>query len=496
MPAQLTTKAQVNGYRFLLRRLDHALVRRDVRMLHDPMRSQSRSMMVGAVLGVLVIAGAVILAFLRPQGAVGDSLIVMGKDSGALYVVVEEDGKQVLHPVLNLASARLIAGSNEAPNSVKDKKLASMPRGPMLGIPGAPAALPGSAQGNRSEWTLCDTVQLSITGSAASATGVNTSVVAGTPELSERIRQVRPDEGVLVKRDNKTYLIYEGKRAEVDPGNSVMSRTLNLGAYRPRPVGTGMLSAANAVPPLIAPDIPEAGRAGPGRLAEVPVGGVISVASIGQGDVPELYLVLADGVQKISSFAAEVIRTANSQGMSQIKSMPPDVLTGLPFIHTVPVDHFPTTAPKILSAEDAPVSCISWSKTQPASDAAEGSADRAVVSLLAGSRTPIPESATPVNLATSDGLGDRVDTAYIRPSSGEFVHITGMDPGSPRRGSLFYVTDNGVRYGIPDVDTAILLGLGDSPRLAPWAIVGQLVPGATLSAKEALVAHDVLPTGF
>ncbi|MBF6247361.1 type VII secretion protein EccB, partial [Nocardia elegans] len=40
MPAQLTTKAQVNGYRFLLRRLDHALVRRDVRMLHDPMRSQ------------------------------------------------------------------------------------------------------------------------------------------------------------------------------------------------------------------------------------------------------------------------------------------------------------------------------------------------------------------------------------------------------------------------------------------------------------------------
>ncbi|WP_280228711.1 type VII secretion protein EccB, partial [Nocardia cyriacigeorgica] len=48
MPAQLTTRQQVNGYRFLLRRLDHALVRRDVRMLHDPMRSQLRSLLVGA----------------------------------------------------------------------------------------------------------------------------------------------------------------------------------------------------------------------------------------------------------------------------------------------------------------------------------------------------------------------------------------------------------------------------------------------------------------
>ncbi|MFD6107562.1 type VII secretion protein EccB, partial [Nocardia salmonicida] len=102
MPAQLTTKAQVNGYRFLLRRLDHALVRRDVRMLHDPMKSQSRSLMVGAVLGLIIVAGAAILGFLKPQGAIGDALIVTGKQSGAMYVVVEaKEGEKTLHPVLN-----------------------------------------------------------------------------------------------------------------------------------------------------------------------------------------------------------------------------------------------------------------------------------------------------------------------------------------------------------------------------------------------------------
>lgn len=495
MPAQLTTKAQVNGYRFLLRRLDHALVRRDVRMLHDPMRSQARSLMVGAVLGLLVVAGAAIMAFLRPQGAIGDSLIVMGKDSGALYVVVQSDsGERRLHPVLNLASARLISGSSESPHSVKDSKLAGEARGPLLGIPGAPSALPGSAQGDRSDWSICDTVELSITGSAASASGVATTVIAGRPQVSERIRELGEDEAVLVRRGTQTYLLYDGKRAALDPADSIMARALDLSGHRSRPVGAGLLDAAAAVPPLAAPEIPESGTPGPGRLSEVPVGGVISVGGAGAG-AGDLYVVLAQGVQRVSAFTAEVIRTANSQGMSQIKTMPPDVLSGIPQVTVLPVDHFPATAPRLVSAEDAPVTCLAWGKTDPTRDStAEGSADRATVTLLAGTRTPRPESAGPVTLATADGTGDRVDTAFLRPSSGEFVQMTGMDPGSPRRGSLFYIADNGIRYGIPDMDTAAVLGLDAEPRLAPWAIVGQLVPGPTLSVADALVQHDVLPT--
>ncbi|NEW52696.1 type VII secretion protein EccB [Nocardia cyriacigeorgica] len=495
MPAPLTTRQQVNGYRFLLRRLDHALVRRDVRMLHDPMRSQLRSLLVGAVLGLLVVAGAAILAFIRPQGAIGDAKIVMGKDSGALYVVVaDNDGGNTLHPVLNLASARLISGSSESPASVKDDKLADMPRGPLLGIPGAPSALPGSAQGTSSEWSLCDTVELSITGSAASASGVDTAVLAARPDLSERIRRADPDEAVLVRRSDRTYLIYEGKRAQVDPENSAIARALSLSGERPRPAGAGLLGAATPVPPIAVPEIPNAGKPGPGALSDIPVGGVISVAATGRGERAELYVVLADGVQHISDFTADVIRTANSQGMSQIETVPPDALTGIAVLSQLPVDHFPAAAPTILSAEDAPVTCVSWSKTEQSdADAVDGPTDRASAALLVGARLPLPEGAQPVSLATADGSGDRVDQAYLRPSSGEFVHVTGMEPGSPRRGSLFYIADNGIRYGVPDIDTAMVLGLGDAPALAPWAIVGQLVPGPTLASTDALTRHDVLP---
>ncbi|WP_327101007.1 type VII secretion protein EccB [Nocardia vinacea] len=500
MPAQLTTKAQVNGYRFLLRRLDHALVRRDVRMLHDPMRSQLRSMLVGAILGVLVVAGAAILAFLRPQGSIGDANIVIGKDSGALYVVVAEsedkkDDKR-LHPVLNLASARLISGSDESPKSVKDSKLSSMPRGPMLGIPGAPAALPGSMQGGRSDWSLCETVQLSITGSAAAATGVETAVFAGKPQLDERIRTMAPSDALLVRRTDKLYLIYDGKRAEVEPDDSVIARSLGLPGHRPRPVGTGLLDVAIAVPPLAAPDIPRSGEPGPGKLSDVPIGGVVAIGGTGHTDRAQLYVVLADGVQPISDFTAQVIRAANSQGMREIKVVPPDALTNVPVLHELSVDHFPATTPKIVSAEDAPVTCVAWAKSaERGNDAAEGPADRAVVTLLAGTGLPLPDSAQPVPLATADGTGDRVDNVYIPPSSGEFVQVTGMEAGSLRRGPLFYVADNGIRYGIPDVAAAMVLGLGNSPRLAPQSIIAELVPGPTLSKNDALVQRDVIGTG-
>ena len=69
-----TTRWQVNGYRFLVRRMEHALVRRDVRMLHDPMRSQSRALAVGVVIASLGLAGCAALALFRPQDKIGDEL--------------------------------------------------------------------------------------------------------------------------------------------------------------------------------------------------------------------------------------------------------------------------------------------------------------------------------------------------------------------------------------------------------------------------------------
>ncbi|MFB7877986.1 type VII secretion protein EccB [Nocardia sp. NPDC056064] len=499
MPAQLTTKAQVNGYRFLLRRLDHALVRRDVRMLHDPMRSQSRSMMVGAVLGLIIVAGAAILGFLKPQGAIGDALIVTGKQSGAMYVVVEaKEGEKTLHPVLNLASARLIVGDAQTPKSVKDDKLGSLPRGPLLGIPGAPAAMPGSGQGASSQWTLCETTQLSASGSASGATGGTTTAIVGGLATGERIGVTADDDALLVRRDDKTYLVHRGTRAEIDPANSVVSRTLGLTDQQARPMGSAVLGATTQAPPLAVPTIDRAGEPGPGKLSNVPIGGIISVRGVRAADPETLYVVLADGVQRVSEFTADLLRNADSRGMREIAALAPDALDQMPIRHTLPIDGFPERAPRILSAEDAPVACVHWAKNPGAAAApgksVDGPGERATVTMLAGMTLPLPDAAKPVALASSDGTGDRMDAVYLPPSTGEYVQVTGAEPGSLRRESLFYVADNGIRYGIPDAATAAVLGLGATPRLAPWSVVGQLVPGPTLSAKDALTSYDSLPS--
>ncbi|WP_067895143.1 type VII secretion protein EccB [Nocardia vaccinii] len=497
MPAQLTTRAQVNGYRFLLRRLDHAMVRRDVRMLHDPMRSQSRSLIIGGILGVLAVAGCMILALLHPQGSVGKASIIVGKDSAALFVLVkDQSGNQTLHPVMNLASARLISGTAETPTSVKDSKLSSYPRGPLLGIPGAPNALPGSSQGNYSDWSMCESVALSASGSATSSSAVTTTVVAGRPELGSRARTASPDEAVLVRHEDKTYLLYDGKRAEIDPGNTVVARTLNLGAHPARETGTGLLDVAVPMPALTPPTIPQAGHPGPGKLSNVPVGGVISVAPLDGGGAPDLYVVLSNGVQHIGPFVAQLIRNADSQGMSEIKTVPPDALDGVSVVTTLHLDQFPTQVPKIVSAEDDPVTCVHWNKNSGmATEQVESSnpADKADVSMVLGTELPLTDSEHPVKLATASGTGDHVDEVFVPPMSGEFVQTTGMDSGSLRRDSLFYIADDGVRYAVPDLATAQILGLGKTPHLAPWAIVGQLVPGPTLSRTSALKSYDSVP---
>src|SRR3954463_12104038 len=112
--ARQSTRLHVSGYRFLLRRMEHALVRGDIRMLDDPLRAQSLSLIAGVVLSVIVVAVCAILTFLRGPSTLGASPIVMVRDSGALYVRVGD----TVHPVLNLSSARLIAGTPANPEAV------------------------------------------------------------------------------------------------------------------------------------------------------------------------------------------------------------------------------------------------------------------------------------------------------------------------------------------------------------------------------------------
>ncbi|WP_018179048.1 type VII secretion protein EccB [Jongsikchunia kroppenstedtii] len=480
MPAKLTTAAQVNGYRFIVRRLEHALVRWDPRMLHDPMRAQGRAFAVGLVLAILALAGCAVYGLIRPQGTVGDAHIVAARGSGALYVVV--DG--TLHPALNLASARLVTNSAESPKLVGDKKLRSYPRGPLLGIPGAPAALPGPTGGDRSSWAVCDT----LSGSAASGT-VNLAVLGTRPRLNERVRPAGANEAVLVRISGadvapdadggeRTYLLFGDRRARVDLADPAVRKILRLEGVLPRPVSAGLLNAFREVPPIVVPGI--VGRGAPAALRHpgVGVGSVVRVSGVG-GD-SDFYVAFADGVQRVGRLAAELVRSADSAGASEVPSIAPAAVAGLPIVNHLAVQDFPSTAPKVAPLDEV-VTCLGWER---------GDDRPGVGTLLLGRGLPLPAGSTAVRPSSADGPGPGVDQVYVPPGTGRYVQVTGSVPDSPRAESLFYVTDSGVRHGVSDPHAGAILGLGERPAPVPWAVVSLLPAGPILSRAAALVSHD------
>jgi ESX secretion system ATPase EccB len=71
MSTDPTTKAQVQAYRFVLRRMESALVRKDAVMLHEPMRHHLWAMAVGLLLGLLGLAALFVVNLLAVNGQYG-----------------------------------------------------------------------------------------------------------------------------------------------------------------------------------------------------------------------------------------------------------------------------------------------------------------------------------------------------------------------------------------------------------------------------------------
>ncbi|MFE7796238.1 type VII secretion protein EccB [Nocardia sp. NPDC057440] len=477
MPSKPTTRWQVSGYRFLVRRMEHALVRRDVRMLHDPMRSQSRAYAAGLVLAVVVLAGCGVLALLRPQDKIGSNKILIGKESGGVYVVIDD----VVHPALNLASARLAAGEPAKPAVVKDSELGKKPRGQLIGIPGAPASLRFEKDGMGRAWTVCD--QLKNDGSK----DLTTSVLAGDPELGPKASVMGGDKALLVQGKDSAYLVYENRRARVDMTDRAVTDALNITGMAPRPIGEGLLNTIPEVLPIIPPPINDPGAAVNYSVANHRIGDVVEVQT-----VPGIhYVVLQDGLQQISPLTANIIRnryrsTASSTTIDQTDK------TNANVSHTLRVELYPHTAPTIIQAKDQPVGCLSWKPIAAAADNKDG--NRAELSVIIGVALPIPDKAKLVPLAQADGSGANADSVYIKPGTGAFIQSTGIEPDSRRKDSMFYIADTGVRYGIKNADAAKALGMdteaGVKPEPAPWPIVGLLASGPSLGREEAMVAHD------
>lgn len=498
---RLVSKPQVSGWRFMVHRLEHALIRRETAVRDDPQKAQSTASIVGVVLAVIIVIGATILSFFSPKGAIDkNTRIVADNDTKAIYVHLE-DGK--LYPVTNLTSARLIVGSPLNPVNVKSSAIAKTPRGPLLGIAGAPGEMVPSSDSS-SQWALCDTAS---EGSAVpldtetgepvdSSAGVTTAAIAGRLSTGvDTAMTLGPNDARLFVLGSQTWLLYREAsglvvRSQVDMSDQAVVDALGLSSVADAtPVSTGLFNAVPARPELSSPEV-----AGAGTVSSVSIGGErLDVGSVLRSETvsgPRYFVVLSGGIQQVSKTVAAVVQ-ASGGGRGQLKQVPADEVAQLARVHGLAVDHFPPEAVRVIDDKMLPVTCWRWGKN--ASDPAAGT------EVLVGRALPVTadQREAMVSLVTGPTSGGRtVDQAYIPYATGRFVRVTGSDPTNLTKESLWWVSDTGVRFGI-SVDNAIdatdrtvaALGIGN-PVPAPWSVVKMFAIGPTLSQRDARIRHD------
>ena len=427
------------------------------------MRAPCQSLAAGLVLAIVVLAGCLALAVLRPQPDVATAPIVMERQSGALYVRLGE----TLHPVLNLASARLIVKTNADPQSIAASALSRSKMGPLLGIPGAPQFLGTPLGDGESQWTVCDGRD-------------GTTVIVGGEPQSDVLQR---DQSLLVTPSSggSTYLLFEGRRAAVNPDEAAVARALRLEGQAPLPVSPVLLSLIPEAPPITAPRIPDIGRPGPDSLPGFPVGSVLRVARTG-GD--EFYVLLRDGVQRIGQVAADLVRFADSHGNRTAIPVAPDVIASTKSVAPLPVSDYPDRA-QTPSVADGTTLCVRWR---------HATSGHVVVSYSLGA-LPIPAGQAPVRLVQADGKKPAVDAVYLPPGRVAYVRATSLSGANVRAGARYLISDTGVRFAVHDDDAAHDLGLPDAMVPAPWPVLAALPTGPELSRANASVAQDVPAAG-
>ncbi|QFU93948.1 type VII secretion protein EccB [Amycolatopsis sp. YIM 10] len=535
MPSTPTTKSQVQAYQFVLRRMQSALVRKDAVMLHDPMRTHSRATIVGVVLAVIGMLGFIIFGFIKPAPKPPSAGIVIGEQSGQIYVKTENPTKLI--PTFNLASARLMllgqqqqapadgqqAGQQQPgaapklvePAVVPDEQLKDIPRGRQQGIINAPQLLPNKDQRISDNWAVCDFLR--IDPNQPESVGLQqasreTSVLAGVSNLGTdgMGRELGDREALLVTGDNAaTYLVYRLANHANQPNASVVKARLAPGnivkaalgvTVNGRKISTGLLNAIPEVDQLNEQRVQNAGAPTSGfNIDNLPIGAVFKTQL--SGGSPQFWVIHQTGIQEISEVAGDIIRTTNTSvpqnkevrtvNLDQIANVR-KVTAGMP--EALKVDTYPRLKPEILDPikSGTPATCLGW-RTQ-----GDGATKDERTAVYVSNEVPFPKDAngvrrTPVAVgqATPDGM--KIDSFYMQPGRAAVVRAA-QSKDSFTSGPISLVSDLGLRYGVPDLPTAQALFGPDPQAPAPENIL-KLLPAAatTLNVNDAKRTYDSVP---
>ncbi|WP_439082016.1 type VII secretion protein EccB [Streptomyces sp. WL006] len=431
---------ELNAYTFAKRRLIAQFLQPNPTGSEEGAPRPLRAVVPGAVIAVVVLAVFGAWGMFKPVAPkkwdTPKEHVIIASKSTTRYVVLETDGKKQLHPVLNMASAKLLLAPDKGTvvnvgESVLDN--GEIPHGATLGIPYAPDRLPDAQEaGAAKRWAVCERP-----GEGGRAIQKATFVFAEREKKkTEGKNALRGGELMYVEGPDRARYIVDGAGKAYPVGkDELLLRTLVAQNPKPQRVSAAWLATLHTGDPITFPTVagvPGAPAGAPGTLDERTnrVGMVLTATA---GTRTQSYVVLPGRVAPVSDFTAKLLlssrqlvdlrQAGNAQAVSAAELEP-----GAPFNQE---RDWPVSRPEPVNSPD-----VKKGSRNTVCNVLRGvDADSGATTLSTWAGTSFPAT-----------LPTGSSSAYVTPGSGQFFRQ--FKGSTTSAGFLFLVTDTGLRYAM------------------------------------------------
>ncbi|MFG3284400.1 type VII secretion protein EccB [Streptomyces sp. NPDC048111] len=433
---------ELNAYTFAKRRTLASFVQPSPTGSEEGAPRPLRAVLPGAVVAVVLVAASGAWGMFRPAAPPGwdtpGEKVIIASRSTTRYVVLTTDGTRQLHPVLNMASAKLLLdpGKGQVVNvdeSVLDR--GSLTRGATLGIPYAPDRLPSPDEAAAPKrWAVCERPG-----------GGGRAVQKAVFVLADRDRHRTEGAGRLTggelmyvtgAEDGARYVVdARGTKYRVG-SDELLLRALVGAGRRPERVSQAWLDTLRTGDPIAFPEVrgPIGDPAGvPGGLAPAAnrIGTVLRATN---GAGAQYYLVQRGRVSPVSDFTAKLLLSSRRLGglMTTGQAVAANASRFRPeAAEFAGGRHWPRPMP--VAVNDAGTEPDRRNTVCTVLRAVDPATGATTLSTWAGTDFPAP-------------LPAGSSSAYVTPGSGQlFRQIQGSETGA---GGVFLVTDTGLRYAM------------------------------------------------
>ncbi|MFD8548579.1 type VII secretion protein EccB [Streptomyces sp. NPDC059649] len=488
---------ELNAYSFARKRTNAAFLKPLPNGSIESAPKPLKAVVPSIIMGVLMLVGFGACGILKPVAPSGwDEVgknVIVGDESTTRYIVLNTkdangNNQKLLHPILNLASARLLLDPKFQVVKVKESELdGKIPHGPAIGIPFAPDRLPSADDADKPKtWAVCN----------RPGTGADSKPQQAVFVLAGKDKQLVDDtrKGKLDFRqalyvedpDGKKWLVdYNGMAFEFnstaagwqppggrEQGDNDLRRIIFGAKAEPQKVSQQFMDTLLKVPSVMAISMPMVQGAGSQtNNTEVPAK-ARTVGSILEDSDGQKYVVEKDGIEQVTNFVAKLLSEGpNAQKVNPSSNAALDVVqvakgsfhpkpdvTGngySTFLGKVPGTSIDSPWPSeaVTAAndftQDAQTSGLGGTTKSGVACSVYKGTDRKYPGgeeKQLGYPNGVPEMQTwvgddyPAKIASGA-------SSYVTPGSG--LLYTEVATPKAKNGSLFLVTDTGLRYLIP-----------------------------------------------